>query len=303
MSRDALYSACRLCPRACGVNRAQAFGFCRSGILPKVAHAALHFGEEPCISGVSGSGAVFFSGCTLRCCYCQNRPISAEGMGREITPRQLANIFLHLQGQGAHNLNLVTATHYIPSILDALDLIRDKRTIPVVYNTSGYESPETLRLLEGYVDIYLPDFKYWDSALASRLSAAPDYPQAAQAAILEMVRQTGPPQLDESGLLRKGVILRHLALPSLRQDTFHILEWAASHLGDSVLLSVMCQYTPIGQQDYAPLNRRLSTYEYRLILDKLDALGLHSGYVQDRSSATEEYIPPFSPDTLPLDDL
>ena len=303
MSRDALYSACRLCPRACGADRAQAFGFCRSGALPKAAHGALHFGEEPCISGTRGSGAVFFSGCTLRCCYCQNRPISAEGLGREITPRQLANLFLNLQQQGAHNLNLVTATHFVPSVLDALDLVRDKLTIPVIYNTSGYESSETLRLLEGYVDVYLPDFKYWDPSLAARFSAAPDYPQAARAAILEMVRQTGPPQLDESGLLRRGVLLRHLALPSLRQDTFRILEWIATRLGSQVLLSVMCQYTPIGHQDYAPLNRRLSTYEYRLILDKLDSLGLENGYVQDRSSATEEYIPPFSPDTLPIDDL
>ena len=298
--RNTLLGHCVLCPRKCSVNREQTPGFCRGGVLPRVAHAGLHHWEEPCLSGTRGSGAVFFSGCTLRCCFCQNQKISAGNLGREITVPQLARIFLNLQEQGAHNLNLVTATHYLPPVLDALDLVKEQLHIPVVYNTSGYETVETLELLKGYVDIFLPDFKYADSQWAGRFSGAPDYPDVAKKSVRKMVELAGPPVFGKDGLLKSGVIVRHLALPSLRADTFAILEWIKENVADQVLISVMCQYTPMGIQEYKPLNRRLSTYEYQLILDKMEKLGLENGYVQQRESAGTEYIPPFDPDSLPI---
>ena len=206
------FSNCRLCPRNCGCDRKNSTGFCGCSDKLRAARAALHHWEEPCISGTQGSGTVFFSGCTLQCCFCQNFSVSIEHYGKDITPRRLGDIFLSLQNQGAHNINLVTPTQYLPWILPALELVRDELKIPVVYNCGGYEKTETIRLLKDYVDIWLPDLKYFDSALSARYSRASDYFSAASEAILQMVRQTGKPVLDPSGLMKKGVIIRHMAI-------------------------------------------------------------------------------------------
>lgn len=222
---------CMLCPRECGVTRSSRSGpgFCGMGADAAVARAALHFWEEPCISGTKGSGAVFFTGCSLGCVFCQNYEISAERKtGKILTPRALSDVFRRLVEQGAHNINLVSATHFVPAVLEALSLW--KPPVPVVYNCGGYESLSTLRRLEGFVDIYLPDLKYADPALAKRLSGAEDYPQRAQAAILEMVRQTGPAVYDADGILKKGTIVRHLILPGHTRDSIAVLDWLGRNL-------------------------------------------------------------------------
>ena len=210
MNYSKIYENCSLCPRNCHIDRTSSFGFCQSSSQIKAARAALHHWEEPCISGTRGSGAIFFSGCTLRCCFCQNYRISSAAYGKEISEQKLARIFLELQNQGAHNINLVTATQYLPSILNALDLVKNQLKIPIVYNSSGYEKPETIRLLKGYVDIYLPDLKYFSSELSRKYSKAEDYFEIASCAIKLMIEQTGAPVFDSDGMLQKGVIIRHL---------------------------------------------------------------------------------------------
>jgi len=256
----------------------------------------LHHWEEPCISGTRGSGAVFFSGCTLRCCFCQNRPISTENFGREITTRRLAEIFLELQGQGAHNLNLVTGSHYLPWITAALKAVKPALRIPVVYNCGGYESLDSLRQLEGLVDIYLPDLKYRDPALAQRYSGAGDYFTVASQALPEMFRQVGPVRYGEDGLLEKGLLIRHLVLPGCYKDSIALLEWVAENLPrEEILVSVMSQFTPTeGCRDYPELGRRVSTFEYKRVLRRMEELGIDRGYTQERASAQEEYTPDFS---------
>ena len=236
---------CRLCPRVCGADRTSGQGDCGGGNQVRVARAALHFWEEPCISGQNGSGTVFFSGCPLRCCFCQNGKISAGNFGKEISVNRLAEIFLMLQAQGAHNINLVNPTHYLPWVRDALQLARLR--VPVVWNSGGYERAEALRAMEGLVDIYLPDLKYAGSVRAERYSGASDYWAAATKAIREMHRQTGKPVWDASGLLRKGVVIRHLVLPKGVQDAAAVLDWiAGTFLPGEVLVSLMSQYTPCG---------------------------------------------------------
>ena len=236
---------CRLCPRNCRVNRKERTGFCGEKDGIRCARAALHHWEEPCISGTRGSGAVFFSGCSLKCCYCQNYQISQEGLGKEISPEKLARIFLDLQEQGAHNINLVTGTHFLPGILTALDLARPILSIPVVYNCGGYEKPEVIRLLDGYVDIYLPDLKYFDPELSARYSGARDYFAQASQAVSAMISQTGSPVFDEDGIMQKGVIIRHMVLPGSRKDSISILRWIREHLPEEgFLLSLLSQYTP-----------------------------------------------------------
>ena len=219
MSFDMQAMTCTLCPRNCGAERTATTGkgVCGVGLLPRIARAALHMWEEPCISGTRGSGAIFFSGCNLQCAFCQNEVISHGGQGETVSVERLAEIFRELENQGAHNINLVTATHFVPAVIAALDLYRPN--IPIVYNCGGYESIETLRMLEGYVDVYLPDFKYIDSAMAKLLSGAPDYPEVAQAAIAEMRRQTGPAVYDEDGMMLRGTQIRHLVLPGPTGDT------------------------------------------------------------------------------------
>lgn len=289
-------SHCTLCPRECGADRLRAAGRCGAGLLPRVARAALHRWEEPCISGTDparGSGTVFFSGCPLGCCFCQNYPISLENFGGEVTVHRLGEIFLELQEQGAWNLNLVSAAQYLPQAIEALDLVKGRLYIPVVYNSGGYEKAESLRLLESYVDIYLPDLKFMDPALAEDCAAAPDYFSVASAAILEMYRQTGPIRMGEDGMLRRGVIVRHLVLPGERKDSERLLRWLAGAIpvGD-IYLSLMSQYTPYRPQRRKALNRRLATFEYnwvRAVAEELD----FSGFGQQRTSAKEEYTPPF----------
>lgn len=286
---------CRLCPRNCRVNRKERTGFCGEKDGIRCARAALHHWEEPCISGTRGSGAVFFSGCSLKCCYCQNYQISQEGLGKEISPEKLARIFLDLQEQGAHNINLVTGTHFLPGILTALDLARPKLSIPVVYNCGGYEKPEVIRLLDGYVDIYLPDLKYFDPELSARYSGARDYFAQASQAVSAMISQTGSPVFDEDGIMQKGVIIRHMVLPGSRKDSISILHWIREHLPEEgFLLSLLSQYTPFYKsREYPQINRRLTTYEYDKVLEEAISLGLTKGFMQEKSSAKEEYTPPF----------
>ena len=282
---------CTLCPRRCGAERTEAegHGFCAMPAGLRVARAALHLWEEPPLSGTRGSGTVFFSGCTLRCCYCQNREISAGGFGRAVTTGRLREIFEELIAQGAHNINLVTPTHFLPWILPALE---PKLPVPVVYNCGGYESVETLRLLEGKVDVYLPDLKYADAALAARLSAAPDYFPAATAAIREMFRQTGP-YVMEDGLLKRGVMIRHLVLPGQLDNTRRCIDWVAQTFSPGqVLFSLMSQYTPQPGSE-GPLGRHVTAGEYRSAVDYMKNCGITDGFTQERTAAREEYTPPF----------
>lgn len=288
------YTACRLCPRACGVDRTRGQrGFCGMGDQIVAARAALHFWEEPPISGEKGSGAVFFSGCSLGCDFCQNTQISHGKFGAALTTARLREIFEDLIAQGAHNVNLVTATHFLPSILPALE---PKLPVPVVYNCGGYESVETLRELEGKVDIYLPDLKYAEADLAERLSHAPDYFPVARAAIDEMVRQVGPCRFGPDGMLQRGVVIRHLILPGQVQNSLKVLDYIADHFPrGTVLLSLMAQYVPSGKvQNAPPFDRPISEEEYRAVVDWLYMLGLEDGFLQERAAATDAYLPDFS---------
>ncbi len=297
-----IYANCVLCPRMCRADRRFRPGRCGCRRQLKAARAALHHWEEPSISGTKGSGTVFFTGCTLGCCFCQNYPISHEGYGEELTARDLARIFLRLQDQGAHNLNLVTPTQFLPDVLAALDLARPHLSIPVVYNCGGYERPEIIRLLKGYVDIFLPDLKYMSAELSARYSDAADYFAWASAAIPEMIAQTGPPVFDpHTGLMQSGVIIRHLLLPGAKEDSLRLLRWMRRTLPHGAFqLSLLSQYTPLFHADrYPEINRRITTYEYDKVVDEAIALGLTAGYMQKRSSAKAEYTPPFDLEGLP----
>ncbi len=284
--------SCALCPRRCGAVRTDMAGggFCAMPALPVVARAALHFWEEPCISGQRGSGTVFFSGCNLRCVFCQNGKISRENFGKAVTVPRLREIFQRLVDQGAHNINLVTPTHFTPAIREALS---EPLGVPVVWNSGGYELPETLRTLEGRVQIYLPDLKYAGSALAGAYSGAPDYFETATAAIREMFRQVGRCAFDGEGVLQRGVVIRHLLLPGALENTKAVLDWIAGTFPPgAVLVSLMSQYTP--QPGAAGLLRRKVTgAESRAARAYMENLGLTAGYYQDSSSAREEYTPPF----------
>lgn len=281
---------CTLCPRKCG--RLRPDGFCRMGENPRVARAALHFWEEPCISGTRGSGAVFFSGCSLRCVFCQNQKISAGGFGKDISVERLREIFDELIARGAHNINLVNPTHFAGAIAEALD---KPLPVPVVYNSGGYDRVETLRMLDGKVQVYLPDMKYAQAELGARYARAADYPEVAKAAIQEMVRQTGPYQLDENGMLVSGVLIRHLVLPGHLQNTRQVIDWVAQTFAPgTVLFSLMSQYTPCGDLSHTPeLNRRLTKREQKAAEEYLFAAGIEDGFVQERASAKQEYIPAF----------
>lgn len=294
---------CRICPRACGADRAAGHtGYCGADDKLVVARAALHHWEEPCLSGAPddarGSGTVFFSGCALRCCYCQNYPISQQGVGKAITAQHLAEIFLRLQQNGARNLNLVTATQYLPWVLEALDSARSAGfSLPVVYNTGGYETVETVKALDGYVDVWLADFKYASPDLSDRFSSARDYPAVAEAALRQMLIQTGAPVYDAEGFLQCGVIVRHLALPGCAEDSFAVLQTLArirKETGIPFVPSLMSQFTPFYKAAEHGLGRRITTYEYRKVIDEAIRLGLTDGYMQEKSSAREEYTPPFN---------
>ena len=274
------FTNCHLCPRNCGINRTISVGFCGCGSTLKAARAALHHWEEPCISGTRGSGAVFFSGCTLKCCFCQNHLISQGTLGKELSPKRLGEIFLSLQEQGAHNIDLITATQFLPQILPALDFVKHKLHIPVIYNCGGYEKTETLALLKDYIDIYLPDLKYFE---------------VASEAIPYMIEQTGGLRYDTQGILQKGVIIRHMVLPGGKEDSIQLLHWIKENLPKgNYLLSLLSQYTPFYKSsDYPEINRRITTYEYNKVLDTAISLGLTQGFMQEKSSAKEDYTPPF----------
>lgn len=287
---------CMLCPRRCGADRENGKkGYCGAGLQPRAARAALHYWEEPCISGSRGSGAVFFSRCNLSCLFCQNYKISQEGFGKDITITDLGRIFVHLQEQGANNINLVSATQYIPQTAEAIRFARaNGLTLPVVYNSNAYECIEALRLLDGLVDVYLPDLKYADNKYSLRYSNAPDYFYHATRAILEMYRQTGNPSYDANGMIQKGMIIRHLLLPGLQEDSKKVLRWIREKLPVEVPVSLMAQYTPLFRaKSCRELNRRITKREYEEILDYFFEIGLENGYVQERSSAKEEYTPEF----------
>ncbi len=286
---------CTLCPRECQALRQgpNSLGFCNSENTVTVTRAAPHFWEEPCISGTKGSGTVFFAGCNLGCVYCQNYQISrGTHVGKKVSPYTLRQIFESLQNTGVHNINLVTPTHYIPQIAMALE---QPLAIPVVYNCGGYEKPESLRLLQGKVQIYLPDMKYAFSELSKELSHAPDYPEVAKQAILEMYRQVGRVEVNEDGILQKGVCIRHMIIPGNTKNTLAIIDWVANTFPKGeVLFSLMSQYTPTpAVQNHPQLKRRITQREYEKCVDAMWEAGLTNGFVQDRSSAKEEYTPPF----------
>lgn len=286
---------CTLCPRNCGALRTEenGSGFCRMGANPTVARAALHFWEEPCISGTRGSGTVFFTGCSLSCVFCQNYSISTERtVGKTITAQQLSAIFFSLIEQGAHNINLVNPTHFAAAIAQALRL--KPLPVPVVYNSGGYECVKTLKMLEGLVQIYLPDLKYLDEPTAARYSGASNYPAFAKQAILEMVRQTGPACYDADGMMQRGTLVRHLILPGNTRNSIAVLDWLAENLPQGTPVSLMAQYIPCGQaEEYPEINRKITKREYDKVLNRLFDLNL-DGFVQERTSAKNSFIPPFN---------
>lgn len=290
-----LLEKCNLCPHECNVNRLNnEIGRCKATDKVKVALANLHYFEEPCISGESGSGTVFFSGCNMSCKFCQNYKISQEGSGNEIEIDELANEFLRLQNENANNINLVTGFMYIPQIIEAIKIARTKGLkIPIVYNSSGYEKVETLKLLEGYIDVYLPDFKYFNNDLAKRLSNINNYKEIAEEALKEMYKQVGIPQFDENGIIKKGLIIRHLVLPNHIENSKCVLKWIKENINEEVYVSVMAQYFPTHKaMEINDINRKLSIDEYEEIEQYVFDLNFN-GYMQDLEENEEQYVPDF----------
>ena len=281
---------CTLCPRLCGVDRREKVGFCGAPEEVILAGAELHFWEEPYLAGGGASGAVFFSGCNLKCVFCQNAPISLSLKGDKMTPRSLADVFRRLEDEGAENIDLITPTPCVPQIKEALDLYRP--SLPIVYNCGGYERVETIRSLEGYIDVYLPDYKYYDDALALRYSGAPAYREHVEAAIKEMRRQVS--DVVEDGVLKKGVAVRHLVLPTHVKDSILVLDRICALLGKDVHLSVMSQYTPCGRLERFPeITRPLTPLEYKAVIAHAEKLGFENAYMQEMCSASRDYIPAF----------
>lgn len=287
---------CNLCPRNCKVNRAFGQkGFCGADNTLKIARAALHFWEEPCISGENGSGTVFFSGCNMKCVYCQNYSISTCNNGASVTVTELADVFLRLQSEGANNINLVTPTHFVNEIISALDIAKNNGLkIPVVYNSGGYESVETIKRLDGYVDIYMPDMKYFSDKFAVKYSNAPDYFNIAKAAIAQMVEQVGKPVFDERGIMQKGVLVRHLMLPGLLFDSKKIMDYLYKTYKNNIYVSIMSQYTPLPHvSDYKELDRKLNSAHYDAMVNYCAELGMENAFIQDGEAASESFIPEF----------
>lgn len=294
-----MYRRCELCPRKCRVNREDGVGACHVGAKMKLARAALHMWEEPCISGKEGSGAIFFAGCNLGCVYCQNHAISRGQTGKEISADRLVEIFFELKEKGANNINLVTPDPYIPSIRDAIISAKERGfDLPFIYNCSGYETPEGLRMLGGLIDVYLPDFKYWEAETARRYSHAEDYPNVAKAAVREMVRQAGPCEFDEAGIIRRGVIVRHLLLPGKVREAKEIVNYLYETYGDEIYLSLMNQYTPVEQVkkqglQFPELQRSVTGREYERLIQYALEIGVQNAFVQEGCTAEESFIPAF----------
>lgn len=291
-----MLTKCALCPRNCNVNRVNGeLGFCRSDSNIKIARADLHHWEEPCISGKGGSGTVFFSNCNLKCVFCQNHLISQENIGKGITTEKLSQIFIELQERKAHNINLVTPTHYVPQIIDAVALSKKKGLyIPILYNTNSYENVETIKALEGSIDVFLPDLKYFSDKYAIKYSHAKNYFLAASKAIEEMVNITGPPVFDENGMIQKGVIVRHMMLPGLLFDSKKIIDFLYNKFGDDIYISIMNQYTPLYEASYYPeINKSLNPKLYDSLIDYAASLGVTQGFIQGEGSASKTFVPDF----------
>lgn len=289
-------SSCTLCPHMCKINRNNGrIGRCRSSANVKIALASLHHFEEPCISGKNGSGTVFFSNCNLSCVFCQNYKISQQGLGHEISIDELANIFLEQQNQGAENINLVTPTMYVPQIIEALKIAKKKGLhLPIIYNSNGYENVETIKLLNGYIDVYLPDLKYFDNDLAKKYSGINNYFEYATKAICEMYFQVGLPTFDDNGLIKKGIIIRHLVLPNHIDNSKKVLLWIKENMPKDIYISLMAQYFPTYKaKDIEDLNRKLTNEEFEEIKNYLDELNLYNGYFQELGDHEEEYVPDF----------
>lgn len=287
---------CEICPHNCKVNRLEGkVGRCKATDKVKIALASVHNFEEPCISGTNGSGTVFFSNCNLKCVFCQNYKISQQGLGKEISIEELADIFIEQQNKKVENINLVTPTMYIYHIIEAIKIARKKGlNIPIVYNTNGYENVETIKKLNGYIDIYLPDLKYYDNDLAFKYSGVKNYFENATEAIKEMYNQVGTPVLDENGIMKKGVIIRHLVLPNNLQNSKDVLKWINDNIDNKVFVSVMAQYFPTHRaKDFPELNRKLTKEEYEEIENFLYSLNLDNGYIQELGEHEEEYVPDF----------
>ncbi len=281
---------CNICPRKCNTDRSIKTGICGVGNTLKIARAMPHFWEEPCISGYGGSGTVFFSGCNLKCVFCQNHEISSGYVGKEITVSRLREIYSELIDKGVHNINLVTPTHFTEEIIKSL---KEPLPVPIVWNSGGYDSTETLRLIEGKVQIYLPDLKYMSASAAKKYSLAPDYPETAKKALVEMFRQVGEVKLDNDGIMEKGMIIRHLMLPGEIENTLDVIDFVSSQFGDRVIFSLMSQFTPNPQCKLPELQHTVSEEEYNRAIDYMYLCGIENAYIQDFSSAKAEYTPPF----------
>jgi putative pyruvate formate lyase activating enzyme len=288
---------CNVCPRNCGVNRNSGkVGFCKGGATIKVAKAYGHMWEEPCISGTKGSGTVFFSNCNLRCVFCQNHDISQSDIGKEISIERLSKIFLEQQSNGYHNINLVNPTHYIPQIIFALDIAKKNGlTIPVVYNSNGYENIESIKALKGYIDVYIPDLKYFNDKYALKYSSAPNYFNIASKVIAEMITQVGNPMFNDEGLMTSGVIIRHLMLPGLLFDSKKIVDYIYKTFNHSVYLSLMNQYTPMFKAtEYAEINKPLNPNHYDSLIDYCIELGYKNAFIQESGTDSTVYVPNFN---------
>ncbi len=286
---------CNICPRRCNIYRDKAKGYCRESETVRVARAAIHMWEEPCISGTNGSGTVFFSGCNLRCVYCQNKKISDGSVGMEISVERLAEIFCSLKEQNAHNINMVTPTHFTLQIIRAIDMARKRgMDLPVVWNTSGYESVDTIKMLDGYADIFLTDFKYMNPETSKKYSFCPDYPIAAKTALRQMVEQTGGIELDQDGIMKKGVIVRHLLLPGFEKESESVLSYLHDEYKDRIKISIMSQFTPTDNlRNYPEINRKVTKYEYEKLVNYARSIGIENAYIQEGGAAKESFIPDF----------
>lgn len=286
---------CNICPLKCGINRNKYSGRCGASKNIKIALASLHYFEEPCISGENGSGTVFFSNCNLKCVYCQNYKISHKGFGKKISISHLADIFLSQQKKGANNINLVTPTMYVPHIISAIKIAKQKGlNIPIIYNSSGYEDVDTIKLLNGYIDVYLPDFKYYFSDIAKKYSNVENYFEIASSAILEMYKQVGDPVFDDNGLIKRGMIIRHMILPNNVENSKMVLKWINGNLSNKVYISVMAQYFPTYKAcEYPEINRKITDEELNSVWDFASYLGFENGFIQELGEHEEEYVPDF----------